>query len=156
MGNGRAFPGRYRCALQQLQVLDPDDQCRIDPARAVGRADKDLERPTQARLGSTRLGILLGAIQVTGKNRITAIELGQEPLHEARRRGTGREPVVNPLTVADPLNQPGLTEDAQMSADARLALPYRLCKIRNAEITLIAQSKQAQTAGLARRLQPRN
>ncbi len=37
MGNGRALPGCKRCALQQLEVLDPYDQGRIDPARAVAR-----------------------------------------------------------------------------------------------------------------------
>jgi hypothetical protein len=63
---------------------------------------------------------------------------------------------VNPLAVANPLNQSGLAEDPQVAANARLTLTHRLREIGNAQITLIAQGEQAKPAGLACCPQPRN
>jgi hypothetical protein len=56
---------------------------------------------------------------------------------------------VDPLAIPDPFNQPGLTEDPQVAADARLALTECLREIGNAEIALVTQSEQAQPAGLS-------
>jgi hypothetical protein len=49
---------------------------------------------------------------------------------------------VDPLTIPDPLNQPRLTEDPQMSADARLTLAQSLSEIGHAQIALVTQSEQ--------------
>ena len=160
----RALNGRLPCTpAADIAALSSNSRCSTPTTSAESTLPgrlldpiKTFERPTQARLGRTRLGVLLGAVHVPGKNGIAAIELRQQPLHEARRRRTGRQPVVNPLTVANPLDQPGLTEDAQMSANARLALPTACARSETLRSPWSHKRKQPQSAGLARRLQPRN
>ncbi len=117
--------------------------------------DEPLQRAPQPRLGCARRGFLRRLrlderpVQVAGKDRIAAVELRQQALHEARGRRSRRQPVVDPLAIPDPLNQSCFTEDAQMTADARLALTQRLREIGNAQIALVTQGEQPQPTRLS-------
>jgi hypothetical protein len=56
-----------------------------------------------------------GLAAIAHQERVTPVELREEPAHEACRRGMRTEPVVHPLSLAQPLDEPRFAEDLQVS-----------------------------------------
>jgi hypothetical protein len=81
---------------------------------------------------------------------ITPVELPEKTAGESHGVGVGRQAIVNPLTLWQPLEKSGLTQDLEVPRHPRLALLQRLGEIRNAQRTLGTQREEPQAAGLTR------
>src|SRR6516225_9890229 len=86
--------------------------------------------------------------------RIPAIELRQKSAREARGLGRRGEPIVNPLPLRLPLDEPGLAEDLQVTRYARFALFQRPSEVGHTERRIGAQREQPQSARLTGCTQP--
>ena len=73
----------------------------------------------------------------------------QPPLGQA----AGGQPVVHPLAVAEPFEQPGAAELLQVLRHPRLALPEHLGKLADGQLPLPAQRHDAQALGIAERFE---
>ena len=115
-------------------MLHTDQERGVHPCGRSVVLYEILEGAPQAGLERTGSRVLRSSgfgprpIEVTREHRITPIDVRQQPLYETRLRRAAGQPVVDPLTVSHPLDQPGLAEDAQMTANTRLTLAQGLRK----------------------------
>src|ERR1700760_266863 len=84
------------------------------------------------------------------------IQLREQPADKSRGRLRWGQLVMHPLAIPRPLDQPRLTKDPQVSANAGFALTERVRQVRNTQVLLGAKNEQPQPAGFASRAQPRD
>ena len=61
---------------------------------------------------------------------------------------------IAPPGCSDPLDEPGLGQDAKVPRDARLALTQHVRQVRDGELTLGTEGQQPQARALGRSPQP--
>ena len=70
------------------------------------------------------------------------------------RAGAGRgRAVVDPVLLAETIQQPGIAEQLEMPRDARLALPDHLADLTDRQLGARQQREQPQPRGLGGRAQ---
>lgn len=166
IGALRRFNGDFRGAREALakarqHPLGGVDSFDRGKARAAGvRSEGALELYADLRTGSVaqlgrEAGRAAGAgeqLRVAAESRIVA-QLREQRLEQARHARTGGlgERVVNPLSVATRLRQPGPAQIGEMARDLRLRLVEHAHEVADARLAEGEQVQEAQPGAIGQR-----
>ena len=123
--------GDARGGFEQFQVVDADDQRRDwSVALVTGAFDEGAQRAAEARFRCERLRPERpSAVAASNRPRSRAstgslrLSCASRPWTKPAAGSVCSDAVVDPLPLAQAVEQPGIAQDLQMARHARLALP---------------------------------